>query len=64
MGKRRNENNIIISFINGSRDDVCGSSVIVNYPTKDNKRKNLLLDLGMMQGSMSAEIEYSSNKKS
>lgn len=63
MSKRRNkDNDIIVSFIGGSRDDVCGSAVLLNYPTKEG-RSNILCDLGMIQGSMSPEVEYSVNKK-
>ena len=62
MSKRNKNNDIIISFIGGSRDDVCGSAVLISYPTADG-RECILCDLGMIQGSMSPNIEYSDNKK-
>lgn len=62
MSKKRKDEKIVISFLGGSRDDVTGSVVQICIPSKDG-HINILCDLGMIQGSMSPEIEYSSNKK-
>gem|GEM_PF-2244176 len=63
MSKRRNkDNDIVVSFVGGSRDDVCGSATLISYPTNEG-RECILCDLGMIQGSFSPDIEYSSNKK-
>lgn len=66
MSKRKKDDDkIYISFVSNSRDSVCGSSVLISYPTpnKEKQRECILADLGIVQGSMSPEIEYSSNKK-
>ena len=63
MSKKRNkDNDIIVSFVGGSKTDVTGSATLISYPTND-KRKCICLECGMIQGSMSPEIQYSSNKK-
>lgn len=63
MSKKRNrENDIVVSFVGGSKTDVTGSSVLISYPTSE-ERKCICLEAGMIQGSMSPEIEYSVNKK-
>lgn len=63
--KKKSNDKIWISFISNSRDDVCGSSVLISYPTpnEEKERGAVLCDCGIVQGSMSPEIEYSSNKK-
>ena len=63
MSKKRNkDNDIIVSFVGGSKTDVTGSATLISYPTND-KRKCICLECGMVQGSMSPEIQYSTNKK-
>lgn len=64
-GKKKENDKIYISFVSNSRDDVCGSAVLISYPTPNGlkERECILADLGIIQGSMSPEIEYSSNKK-
>lgn len=62
MGKGKRDNDIVISFLGGSRDDVCGSATLISYVTEQG-RECILCDLGIIQGSMSPEIEYSVNKK-
>lgn len=64
MGRNRNrDNDIIVSFVGGSKTDVTGSSVLISYPIGNDERKCICLEAGMIQGSMSPEIEYSVNKK-
>lgn len=65
MSKKKRDNDIWVSFIGGSRDEVCGSAVLVSYPTPNEEKPRgcILLDCGMIQGAMSPEIEYSVNKK-
>lgn len=64
MSKKKNkDNNVIISFVGGSRDDVTGSAILISYPIGNEEHKCICLECGMIQGSMSPEIEYSSNKK-
>lgn len=64
MSKRRNkDNDIIISFVGGSRDNITGSSVLISYPIGNGEHKCICLECGMIQGLNKPEIEYSENKK-
>lgn len=63
--KKKSTDKIWISFVSNSRDDVCGSTVLVSYPTPNEEKERglIVLDKGIIQGSMSPEVEYSVNKK-
>lgn len=63
MSKKNKENDIIISFLGTSNTDVTGSSVLINYPKGKKERGNLLLELGLCQGSPTPEKDISSNRK-
>lgn len=64
MSKRRSkDNDIVVSFVGGSRDNITGSSVLISYPIGNGEHKCICLECGMIQGLNKPEIEYSENKK-
>mgnify|MGYP001018317560 CR=1 FL=1 len=57
MSKRRNkENDIVVSFVGGSRDNITGSSVLISYPIGNGEHKCICLECGMIQGLNKPEI--------
>ncbi len=64
MSKKRNkDNDIVVSFVGGSRDSITGSCCLVSYPTGNGEHKCIALECGMVQGSVKPEFEYADNKK-
>lgn len=63
MSKKNKDNDIIISFLGTSNTDVTGSAILVNYSKGKKERGNLLLELGLCQGSPTPEKDISSNRK-
>lgn len=61
--KKKNNNEIVISFVGGSKNDVTGSCVLISYPKKDNERGLIAIECGLVQGEPTLEVEYSINKK-
>lgn len=60
--KRKKETDIIVSFLGNSKNDVTGSSVLINIPRKDKTRYNILLEMGMAQ-SNNQEKDIAVNRK-
>lgn len=58
--KKNKDNKIRISFIGGSRDNVTGSSILFEYPKKDETMGTFLVENGMIQGGTILE-DYKSN---
>jgi hypothetical protein len=64
MNKAKKKNNdIILSFVGGSRDNICGSALLISYPIENDKHKCICLECGMIQGESKPEVDYSVNKK-
>ena len=62
-GKKNKENDIIISFVGGSRDDVTGSCVLVSY-AKDNQERGLFaIEMGLIQGNFDIAKDISANRQ-
>lgn len=61
-GKKKRENDIIVTFMGNSQKDVTGSSINLNIPRKDGSRYNILLEMGMSQ-SNNAEKDIATNRK-
>lgn len=62
MGKKK-DNDIIVTFLGESRNDVTGSSVLINYPKKNNKRGNILIEMGINQGAFNIEKGLANNRE-
>lgn len=63
MGKKRkDENKIYVNFLGESRNDVTGSSVLLNIPRKDGTRYNVLIEMGMAQ-SNTIKQDLANNRK-
>ena len=63
MSKRNKDDDIIISFLGTSREDVTGSSVLINYAKSKNERGNILLEMGLCQGNATPEKDIAYNRK-
>ena len=63
MSKRNKDDDIVISFLGTSRDDVTGSSVLINYSKSKEERGNILLELGLCQGNSTPEKDIAYNRK-
>ena len=49
--KKNKKDDIIVTFMGESRNDVTGSSVLINVPKKDRSgRYNILIEMGLVQG--------------
>ena len=46
MGGKKN-NDIVITFLGESRNDVTGSSVLVNFCNNNGERRNILIEMGL-----------------
>lgn len=63
MSKRNKDNDIVVSFVGGSKTNITGSSVLISYPVGDKKHKCIALECGIIQGENKPELEYAMNKK-
>lgn len=61
--KRNKENDIVVSFVGGSRDGITGSCTLIAYPKGNGEHGLIALECGMIQGEPKPEFEYSVNKK-
>lgn len=61
MGKKKKDD-IVISFIGNSKDNVTGSCVSISYPKKNNEHGLIILECGLVQGDSTIEKTYNSNK--
>lgn len=62
-GKKSKEKDIIISFVGGSRDDVTGSCVLVNYNKGNDKRGLFAIEMGLIQGNFDIAKDISANRQ-
>ena len=64
MGSRRkNENDIVVSFCGTSKSEVTGSCVTISYPKNDDTKGLVVLECGLCQGEPTIEKLYNSNKR-
>ena len=49
MSKKK-DTNVYATFLGESRNDVTGSSLLLNIPRKDYSRYNILIEMGLVQG--------------
>ena len=63
MAKKKKNNDIVISFVGGSKDDVTGSCVLISYPKKDDEKGLIAIECGLIQGEPTLEQEYNANKR-
>jgi hypothetical protein len=65
MSKKRksDENDIIISSLGTSQEDVTGSCWSISYPKNDNSRGLIILECGLSQSNGSIEKNFATNKK-
>lgn len=64
MGKKkRDENDIIISALGTSQEEVTGSCWSISYPKGNNERGLILLECGLSQSGGNVEKHYNLNKK-
>lgn len=63
MGKKNKDNDIIVSFLGTSNNDVTGSSVLINYSKGKKERGYLLLEMGLCQGNATPEKDIAFNRK-
>lgn len=61
--KKNKDNDIIVSFLGTSNNDVTGSSVLINYSKGKKERGYLLLEMGLCQGNATPEKDISYNRK-
>lgn len=62
--KRKDKHDIIISFLGESRNDVTGSSVLINIPKKNGEgRYNVLIEMGLVQGGNTIEQDLANNRR-
>ena len=62
MSKKKNDD-IIVSFLGTSNNDVTGSSVLINYAKNKDERGNILLEMGLCQGNSTPEKDIAYNRK-
>lgn len=63
-GKRRNkDNDIVVSFLGTSKQQVTGSMVTISYPKNDGSKGLVVLECGLCQGEPTIEKSYSTNKR-
>lgn len=60
--KKKKDDNIIVSFLGGNSSDVTGSATLISYLCEE-KRRTILIELGMIQGNKTVLEEYRENKK-
>ena len=61
--KKNKENDVIVTFLGESRDDVTGSSVLINIPRKDKSRYNILIEMGLVQGGKTIKQDIANNRR-
>jgi metallo-beta-lactamase family protein len=62
-GKKNKENDIIVSFVGGSRDDVTGSCVLVSYAKENQERGLFAIEMGLIQGNFDVAKDISANRQ-
>ncbi|EQB4340332.1 hypothetical protein ACYJ2U_001775 [Clostridium botulinum] len=63
MGKKKkNDNDIIISALGTSQEEVTGSCWSISYPKNNNKRGLIILECGLSQSGGNIEKHYNTNK--
>lgn len=65
MGKKKKskDNDVIVTFLGESRNDVTGSSMLINIPRKDKSRYNILIEMGLVQGGNTIKQDIANNRK-
>ena len=64
MTKRKSkDNDIIVSSLGNSTDNVTGSCFSISYPKDDNTRRLIILECGLSQDGHTPLEQYNSNKK-
>ena len=62
--KKNKKDDIIVTFMGESRNDVTGSSVLINVPKKDRSgRYNILIEMGLVQGGKTIEQDLANNRR-
>lgn len=64
MSKKRNkDNDVVVTFLGESRNDVTASSILINIPRKDKTRYNILIEMGLVQGGKTIKQDIANNRK-
>lgn len=63
MGRKKKDNDIIVSFIGGSQNEVTGSCVSISYPKNNNERGLIIIECGLCQSEPTIEKLYNANKR-
>jgi hypothetical protein len=64
MGKKKkDENDIILTCLGTSQDEVTGSCWSISYPKDNNQRGLIILECGLSQSSGNIEKQYNNNKR-
>lgn len=61
--KKSKENDVIVTFLGESRNDVTASSVLINIPRKDKSRYNILIEMGLVQGGKTIKQDVANNRR-
>lgn len=61
--KKKNENDIVVSFVGSSKDSVTGSMVTIQYPKNNGEKGLIVLECGLSQGEPTIEKSYNANKR-
>ena len=62
MSKKK-DTNVYATFLGESRNDVTGSSLLLNIPRKDYSRYNILIEMGLVQGGNTIKQDIANNRK-
>lgn len=63
MAKKKNkDNDIIVSFLGTSRDNVTGSCIVISYMKNDKTRGTVVLECGLSQDGRTVKEQYLINK--
>ena len=60
---KKKDTNIYATFLGESRNDVTGSSLLLNIPRKDYTRYNILIEMGLVQGGNTIKQDIANNRK-
>ncbi len=60
---KKKDTNIYVTFLGESRNDVTGSSLLLNIPRKDYTRYNILIEMGLVQGGNTIKQDIANNRK-
>ena len=60
---KKKDVNIYAAFLGESRNDVTGSSLLLNIPRKDYTRYNILIEMGLVQGGNTIKQDIANNRK-